>query len=615
MKKLIYSMFLGIIVLLLSACSFMVGEGKTVTFYDGNHLVLELRETVSSGTQITLPDISKTGYEFDGWLQNGMGTPLKGQFTVTDDTIFRAKWTPLKCKLKFFEDNGDIIDELTQIRDYNEVFTLPERLKKDMNFDGWLLNNTGAPIKGSFTVKGETEFYAKWSDIEYTVTFYDRGQIVDKLTVYNNTQITLPDRERADYYFNGWLLNNTVEPLKGEYVVNDNTTFYAQWSGYCDIRFFDDAKQLLSALTLRVPNGTIIDLPDSSETGFDCDWQIKGEGKFLYGKYTVNGSVDFYAASVIAITNFTGLDNIRNNLSGNYRLTADISAPAGNWVPLGSPGAYFKGKLNGDGHVIRNLRVTGAAMYSGLFGYIDNATVINLGLENADINGVQYAGGIAGYVNNGTITNCYSAGNLSSVSVSSDSYAGGIAGYVNNGTVTNCYSTVNITSSAGSASYAYAGGIAGAISAAEFPYRSVSEITNCYSTGNITSTSSVTNNNYAGGIVGKVVYRETVKNCVAINPPIITSNYGRIVGHTVFVPEISNNFALNTMPVPPKSNEFWYKVTVKTDAQLKTFNTYSAPINGDGLGGLGWSFGNNDNSPWKMPAAGGYPILYWQTEP
>ena len=60
------------------------------------------------------------------------------------------------------------------------------------------------------------------------------------------------------------------------------------------------------------------------------------------------------------------------------------------------------------------------------------------------------------------------------------------------------------------------------------------------------------------------------------------------------------------------ANPMLYGVT-KTDAQLKAQTTYSGAINGDGLGGLGWTFGSTDDAPWKMPAGGtGYPIFYWQ---
>jgi hypothetical protein len=44
--------------------------------------------------------------------------------------------------------------------------------------------------------------------------------------------------------------------------------------------------------------------------------------------------------------------------------------------------------------------------------------------------------------------------------------------------------------------------------------------------------------------------------------------------------------------------------------ELETRSTYENDINGDGLGGLGWKFGDDNDNPWKIN--GSYPYLYWQ---
>jgi hypothetical protein len=81
-------------------------------------------------------------------------------------------------------------------------------------------------------------------------------------------------------------------------------------------------------------------------------------------------------------------------------------------------------------------------------------------------------------------------------------------------------------------------------------------------------------------------------------------------GGTVIV---SNNFALNTMTVTGNAN-YGNAGTFKTITDLKTQSTYSNPVNGDGNGGLGWNFGNDDANPWKHDPYknGGLPYLYWE---
>ncbi|MCF7958425.1 MAG: hypothetical protein K9M57_08260 [Phycisphaerae bacterium] len=64
-------------------------------------------------------------------------------------------------------------------------------------------------------------------------------------------------------------------------------------------------------------------------------------------------------------------------------------------------GEVYRGRFDGDGHVIRNLTVNGKD-YCGLFGYIGDAgSLMNLGLENVSITGSGvYAGGLVSQYNN-----------------------------------------------------------------------------------------------------------------------------------------------------------------------------------------------------------------------
>jgi len=314
------------------------------------------------------------------------------------------------------------------------------------------------------------------------------------------------------------------------------------------------------------------------------------------------------------ISTAAGLDSVRYDLSGNYILMNDISladySAGKGWEPIGSTWKVsFTGRFDGNGHKITGLVINRPAEdFVGLFGYIDyNGSVTNLGVEIAagGINGGGNVGGIAGSVYGGTITNCYSTGTISSAINSS---AGGIVGYVvAGGTIAGCYSTGNVTSDNSSSS----GGIAGSVVSGY--------IISCYSTGKISSAI----NSSAGGIAG-YVSGSTIASCAAINPSINSAGFaGRIVG---IISEdfgssiMSNNFALDNM-VATGDGKFVttdidsYGVS-KTDAQLKTQSTYSNGADATGLGqgdtGLGWTFGNDDAHPWKMPAGGGYPVLYWQ---
>src|SRR5262245_41498019 len=78
----------------------------------------------------------------------------------------------------------------------------------------------------------------------------------------------------------------------------------------------------------------------------------------------------------IAITNVNQLSAMRNNLTGNFCLANDIDASTKpNFAPIGNFITPFTGKLDGRGHVIRNLRIRTSQQQVGLFG-VARAAVI-----------------------------------------------------------------------------------------------------------------------------------------------------------------------------------------------------------------------------------------------
>ena len=103
-----------------------------------------------------------------------------------------------------------------------------------------------------------------------------------------------------------------------------------------------------------------------------------------------------WAVDPVNISNEAELRAIANNLAGEYTLTADITVE-GDWTPLGDDKNPFTGKLNGNGHVIKGIRVQNAGRNENAFiGAVMGATITKLGLENVDILGDTNAGGLVG---------------------------------------------------------------------------------------------------------------------------------------------------------------------------------------------------------------------------
>jgi hypothetical protein len=313
----------------------------------------------------------------------------------------------------------------------------------------------------------------------------------------------------------------------------------------------------------------------------------------------ISNNINLYAISnVQEIRNEVELNNVRNNLSGNYILLSDITLTnttldeTEGWLPIGDyyddyDFSYtFTGILNGNNHTISDLWIDRpSTSYIGLFGAIYNAQVKNLEVEinnsNGGVRGYNFVGGIAGGVLGSNISNSYSTGDING-----NGGVGGIVGYISESNVSNSYSTGNISGNG-----YFIGGIMG------FVYNS--NIASSYSSG------SIDGNEYAGGIAGAVV-DSVVMNNVAINPSINgNSNVNRVVGGTGGN-TISNNLALNSISVSGNndiSDDYYINGEGKSEAELKTQSTYES---------LGWSFGDDNANPWKIDENSSYPYFYWQ---
>lgn len=143
---------------------------------------------------------------------------------------------------------------------------------------------------------------------------------------------------------------------------------------------------------------------------------------------------------------------IKDNLAGNYALTADIDLAGIEWQALGT----LTGSLDGRGHKVYNLsRELGGDSNFGLFLEVaSGATIKRLVLEGTIVNAGSWAGAIA-VRNYGLISDCLVNLNITALgnqledgSYSNDGHVGGIATENHaSGTIKNCLvlSTVNGT--------------------------------------------------------------------------------------------------------------------------------------------------------------------------
>lgn len=138
--------------------------------------------------------------------------------------------------------------------------------------------------------------------------------------------------------------------------------------------------------------------------------------------------------------------NVKNNsFSGKtVKLDADIDLENAEWTPVGQTGAtQFKGTFDGQNYTISNLNIdktseTGKHYSSGLFGWLNAATVKDVKVNGATVKGNHNVAVIAGYLETAgcTVENCH----VSNVAVechhangdACGDKAGGVVGHAGN---------------------------------------------------------------------------------------------------------------------------------------------------------------------------------------
>jgi hypothetical protein len=262
--------------------------------------------------------------------------------------------------------------------------------------------------------------------------------------------------------------------------------------------------------------GTVINLVASPASGYQF---INGTGDVatianveaaattitMDDNYTITANFGVKASE---IRTWYDLDAIRDNLGGSYILMNDLdSTTAGymelasrtanqgkGWQPIGSISPdqeysqmvdstdQFAGSFDGQGCEIRGLFINRPEEDNvGLFGYVGEGTIENLGVVNTEVTGHDNVGCLVGGDHGGIVRNSYSAG-----SVAGQSNIGGLVGYHSHGlrmaTVSDSYSTSSVNGGRN------IGGLVG--------WNHYGTVNNSYSTGDVAGQNNI------GGLVG-----------------------------------------------------------------------------------------------------------------
>lgn len=310
---------------------------------------------------------------------------------------------------------------------------------------------------------------------------------------------------------------------------------------------------------------------------------------------------DATPSDVVEIDTVEELKAVKDNLAGNYKLTANIDLNGEEWTPIGSivnddkTGA-FTGTFDGNGKTVSNFILTtanndeGGVLY-GFFASVDGGTIKNLKIAKATyiadsktsdpneeytgnvtamgavvgrlysgvISGCETAtdvtitvtkgyknhrvGGIVGYIN-GTVEYCVNRATVTS-SATNNYYNGGVVGGIANGNISYCvnYGTVECTVKA-KKGCAWIGGICGQLDNWQDP---VSTVEYCVNFGTVTNYD-VDSNSAVGGITGecKGSNKKYLNNCFNLGEISTNAVPAQIIGWASKTPTgATNNYGLN----------------------------------------------------------------------
>jgi|AntRauTorcE11897_2_1112592.scaffolds.fasta_scaffold01649_1 hypothetical protein len=319
------------------------------------------------------------------------------------------------------------------------------------------------------------------------------------------------------------------------------------------------------------------------------------------------------------ITTVEQLQSIADNPDAHFILTADIDASStAGWndglgfEPIGNSNNRFSGSLGGNGFSITGLTINRESQNNtGLFGVIQNGTLQNITLIDAEITGRNYTGGLAGTMSGGIIEQSSVTG-----FISGENYVGGLTGSVYQGTIRTSFSDASI-----SGIYSV-GGIVGSMEDAEIAHSySLSDIAGEAEVGGLAGsvfaiygydsddTLGMINGSFAaglvegeqetGGLIGSVIWIVLTKSDK--NQPDPRLSDIKITNTNSLVASYWDSVA-TSQPFAIGSDHRWEGFVVDTvgleSSQMTGQNAYIYMLEFD------------FNETWQLTT--GYPVLSWQ---
>ncbi|MBQ9791475.1 MAG: hypothetical protein IJW28_02710, partial [Clostridia bacterium] len=176
-------------------------------------------------------DITRVGYEFDGWTSDNVTYKPNDTLSITKNTTFLAKWKEKNYTITYKIDNSIVHTDTytistTKYNLYEDTthsgYTI--KWKASGNANGW---DESLEYSGSITMNrwyGDVTLNAELDVITYKVTFKKDGSLIDAytidFTVETDTFSLNYTEDKVGHYFFGWVSEDSPTPNRVVTITN-----------------------------------------------------------------------------------------------------------------------------------------------------------------------------------------------------------------------------------------------------------------------------------------------------------------------------------------------------------------------------------------------------------
>ena len=372
---------------------------------------------------VVFKDLTRTGYTFEGWYTTAdfaQGSEITSTEGYTEDLTVYAKWSPIEYTITYVWNDDDSVAKVNDKDKCATVYSVENKVnfanptRTSYIFEGWFTTADFAQGSEITSTEGYTEdltVYAKWSPIEYTITYVwndddSVAKVNDKdkcATVYSvENKVNFANPTRTSYIFEGWF--TTADFAQGSEITStedytENLTVYAKWNGPKE-----------NTIRYELNGGTNNSANITQYTIKDTEWKMYAPNRLGYTFNTWISKTEGVEVTKATSTTTVQLWIVKDNRAiesriGEIVFTAD-------WTPnkytivydLNQPDASKTAEINRtktdsygrfvdegveydklNGHTLANAKLTGWTMDGWKLGnttYPNGATVNNLTAQN-----------------------------------------------------------------------------------------------------------------------------------------------------------------------------------------------------------------------------------------